>query len=814
MRSYRLCLMFILLLLSQHIVYSQSAPSGTKNTIEFDFDWKFFLGDVPAASKKNFDDSKWRTLDLPHDFSVEQAFDLKHESGWRGAYLPGGIGWYRKSFHWTRKKDQNVFVNFDGVYMNSEVWLNGHFLGKRPYGYISFQYDLSPYLVEGQNIIAVKADNSKLPSGRWYTGSGIYRHVKLTVTDAIYIPQWGTYITTPKVSREKAEVVIQTDIENRSGLIKSITLNADIVAPDGRVVKKLSQMVRLDTGLNTFTQTTVLANPKLWSTETPRRYKVKHTLKNGQLVVNEFASWFGIRSIRVNAKEGFVLNEKKIKLNGVCNHHDGGPVGAAVPEDVLYRRLKLLKEMGCNAIRTAHNPAAPEFYAMCDTLGFLVMDEAFDGWDIPKADYDYGLVFNEWWKRDLTDFIKRDRNHPSIVMWSIGNEVPKFKAAQQKAMVDLLKTLDNTRPITQARGFAAPYIDIAGFNGDGEMPNVLEDYHKEHPDKALIGTEITHTLQTRGVYATQTSYRTRDFPAPWEAGAKWENFKKNVFMIPDLSKEEVFKNNSKFYQSSYDNAIVRIGVRDQHKRTEALDYFIGTFRWTGFDYLGEAAIQPARTANFGILDLAGFPKDHYYLYQSLWSEKPMVHILPHWTHAGKEGVAIPVVAYTNAESVELFLNGKTLGEQKMGPDLQIVWQVPYQPGTLTAVARKQGKIVAETRVSTAEKAVAMRLTPDKKQVLANRRDVVHVVVDIVDKAGNISPEADNLVQFEIIGPGKIIGVENGDITDFASMKASQRKAFKGKCLVMVQATGQAGTIQLKAVSKGLKNNNVTITSKI
>jgi beta-galactosidase len=806
--------MLALLFLLQHSVYSQSLPSGTKNTIEFDFDWRFFLGDVPAAGQKSFDDSKWRKLDLPHDFSIEQAFDLKHESGWRGAYLPGGIGWYRKTFNWTKHKDQKVFVNFDGVYMNSEVWLNGHLLGKRPYGYISFQYDLSPYLTNGQNTIAVKADNSKLPSGRWYTGSGIYRHVKLTVTNSIYIPQWGTYITTPKVSRDRADVVLKTDIQNSSGAAKSVTLTANIIAPGGKVVKKLSQVVKLDTGLNTFSQIATVVKPSLWSTETPLRYQVQYSIKNGAATTNEFNSWFGIRSISVNAKDGFLLNGKKLKLNGVCNHHDGGPVGAAVPEDVLYRRLKLLKEMGCNAIRTAHNPAAPEFYTMCDTLGFLVMDEAFDGWDIPKADYDYGLFFNEWWKRDLTDFIKRDRNHPSIVMWSIGNEVPKFKAEQQKAMVDLLKTLDDTRPITQARGFSAPYIDIAGFNGDGEMPEVLEKYHQEHPDKVLLGTEITHTLQTRGVYATQSSYRTRDFPAPWEAGAKWDSFKKNVFMIPDLSKEEVFKNNSKFYQSSYDNAIVRIGVRDQHKRTEALDYFIGTFRWTGFDYLGEAAIQPARTANFGILDLAGFPKDHYFLYQSLWSKKPMVHFLPHWTHPGKEGVVIPVVAYTNAESVELFLNGKSLGEKKMTEELQIVWQVPYQPGTLKAVARKGGKVVAEKNVSSAGGSAAVRLTADKKQVLANRRDVVHVEVDIVDKAGNLAPEADNLLQFELSGPGKIIGVENGDITDFSSMKASERKAFKGKCLVMVQATGGAGTINLKAVSKGLVSNNLMITSKI
>lgn len=794
------------------ICYGQPALQGNKNTIEFDFNWRFHLGDVPDASQKEFDDSAWRLLDLPHDWSIEGEFSLDNPSGWHGAYLPGGIGWYRKSFNWKKEKGQNVFIRFDGVYMNSEVWINGHYLGKRPYGYISFQYDLSPYLINGDNIVAVRADNSKLPSGRWYTGSGIYRHVKLAFTGDIYIPQWGTYITTPSVSRNRTDVVMQTGVRNSSGMRKTVNLETDIISPDGKTVRQHSQMLKLDTGVNVITYNSFILKPELWSPETPRRYKVLHKIKEGKKVSDEYTTYFGVRSIAVNAKDGFTLNGKRIKLNGVCNHHDGGPVGAAVPEDVLYRRLRILKEMGCNAIRTSHNPASPEFYTMCDTLGFMVLDEAFDGWDKPKANFDYGLYFNEWWKRDLADFVKRDRNHPSVVMWSIGNEVPEFEPEQQNEIVKLLRSLDGTRPVTQARGFSAPYVDIAGFNGDGEMPGVLEKYHQKNPDKPLLGTEITHTLQTRGVYASKTSYRTRDFPAPWENNVKWENFKKNVFPVPDLTEEEFFKHNSKFYQSSYDNAIVRIGVRDQHKRTENLDYLIGTFRWTGFDYLGEATIQPARTANFGIIDLCGFPKDHYYLYQSLWASKPMIHILPHWTHPEKEGVPVPVVVYTNAESAELFLNGTSLGEQKMTADLQIVWRVPYHPGTLRAIAKKGGKVVAETSVSTAGAPAGLALRADKKHVLANKRDVIHVEVNIVDKEGILVPEADDLVRFEISGPGKIIGVENGDITDFSSMKASERKAFKGKCLVLIQSTEQAGQINLKARSEGLNESNLLIIS--
>ncbi|MGV3504773.1 MAG: glycoside hydrolase family 2 TIM barrel-domain containing protein [Adhaeribacter sp.] len=805
--------LFVCLLLFASLAYGQSPMAMEPHTLDFDFDWRFHLGEVAQAQQVNFNDQQWRMLDLPHDWSAESAFDLQSASGWRGAYLPGGVGWYRKTFTWKKKKDQQVFIRFDGIYMNSDVWINGHHLGKRPYGYISFAYDLSPYLVNGSNVVAVRADNSQLPSGRWYTGSGIYRHVRLVLHGPVFIPDGGTFVTTPRVSAAQAEVSVQTEIQNNSGRREKAKLETDLVGPDGKVIIRLSREIHLTTGLNTLSQQGLIPNPGFWSPDTPRRYQVVQRIRTNGKSSRTYTTWFGVRTIAVSAKEGFVLNGKKIKLNGVCNHHDAGPVGTAVPEDVLYRRLKLLKEMGCNAIRTAHNPAAPEFYTMCDTLGFLVLDEAFDGWDKPKAEYDYGLYFNQWWEKDLADFVRRDRNHPSVVMWSIGNEVPEFEPERQKQLVEALKKLDNTRPVTQARGANSPYIDIAGFNGEGEMPGTLEKYHQQYPDKPLLGTEITHTLQTRGVYATQTSYRTRDFPAPWEANVKWENFKKNVFPIPDLSQQEVFPGNSKFYQSSYDNAIVRIGVRDQHKRTESLDYFIGTFRWTGFDYLGEATIQPARTANFGILDLCGFPKDHYYLYQSLWAAKPMVHVLPHWTHPGKEGVAIPVVAYTNAASVELFLNGKSLGEQSRGEDLQIVWQVPYQPGTLKAVARTAEKVVAETTLKSAAPPAAVQLLADRQSVQANKRDVIHVEVNIVDGQGTLVPDAADLVQFTLSGPGRIIGVENGDIVDFSSMKAPKRKAFKGKCLVMIQATGQAGEIRLRAASGTLKGGELVFTSR-
>lgn len=793
MQKQHLCFLFFPFFFIQAI----AQRSIEDQYISFDFSWRFHLGDQPDAFRTSFDDSRWRLLDLPHDWSVEQPFNPADTEGWQSAYLPGGKGWYRKSFFIKKKTHRHFMIRFDGVYMNSEVWVNGHYLGKRPYGYISFEYELTPYLKDGKNVIAVKVDNSKLPSGRWYTGSGIYRHVWLRETGAIYIPQWGTHITTPRITAGQATVAVSTELQNRYGAPKKVVLQTEIFDPAGKKILSASEKISLDSGRSVLLRNFTLERPQHWSPETPVRYRVIHRIIDATQQ-ESYTTWFGIRSIRVNAKEGFVLNDKRIKLNGVCLHHDGGPVGAAVPEDVLHRRLRLLKDMGCNAIRTSHNPAAPELYTICDTLGLMVLDEAFDGWSKPKASYDYGLYFNDWWQRDLEDFIRRDRNHPAVIMWSIGNEVPAFDLNLQKQLVSFLKRLDSTRPVTQARSGEENYVDISGVNGEGEMPGVLEKYHQQHPDKPVLGTEITHTLQTRGVYAVKTSYRTRDFPAPWEKKVKWEDMKGKYFPIPDLLPTEIFTNHSKFYQSSYDNAIVRIGVRDQHNRSEQFPFFIGTFRWTGFDYLGEATIQPARTANFGILDLCGFAKDHYYLYQSLWSAKPMIHILPHWTHPGKEGVEIPVAVYTNAKSAELFLNNKSLGRKIMGIERQLVWHVPYEPGILKAVALNENEVVATTQMISAGNAVNISLLPDKKTIRANRRDVVHVEINITDKKGTLVPDADHLLSFALSGPGKIIGVENGDITDFSSMKAHYRKAFKGKCLVMIQATSNTGTIYLRA----------------
>ncbi|MBL4561434.1 MAG: DUF4982 domain-containing protein [Labilibaculum sp.] len=791
----------------------QSKETGfVRSRASMDFDWKFTLGDPAGVEELDFNDSGWRVLDVPHDWSIEGDYNKNNPSGIAGAFLPTGIGWYRKAIKISKLcDDDKYFIEFDGVYMNSDVWINGHHLGNRPYGYISFAYDLTPYLTEGKNILAVRVDHSKVPSGRWYTGSGIYRHVWLTQTKNIYIPQWGLAVSTPKVDKEEALVNLNIQVKNETGTLLRGQLTNVVYAPNGQKVAETSEEIELGKQFSGSFSLNV-NSPVLWSPDQPAMYNIETQIRVKGKIVDTYTTPFGIRSIEVCGSKGFFLNGKSVKFKGLSNHHDAGAVGAAVPDDVLYRRLKLLKEMGCNALRTTHNPYSPEFYNMCDTMGFMVLNEAFDGWWKPKAKHDYGNFFKDWWKTDLADFVHRDQNHPSVVMWSIGNEVPGFPGEQQKTIVSYLRSLDNTRPVTQARGYKEPYADIAGFNGHGEFKEVLEKYHENYPNKAIIGTEITHTLQTRGIYRTKTWYRTKDNPAPWEKPEDFAKMEDKVYKIKDLSKEEIFNGITHKYQSSYDNSIVRIGVRDDWNRVEQNDYYLGNFRWTGFDYLGESFGWPARTANFGIIDLAGFPKDHYYLYQSLWSSSPMVHILPHWTHLGKEGKEIPVVVYTNCESAELFMNGKSLGEKQMGQERQLVWMVPYEKGVIEVNAKTNGEILCSKKIETAEAPAQVTIFSDKKTVCANRTDVIHFEITITDKKGVMVPYADNLVEFEVSGPAKLLGVENGDILDLSPHKVYSRATFNGKCLLMLQTTNEPGLIQVKATSGNLKSSKVMIES--
>jgi len=793
--------------------------------INFDLQWKFIQEEVEGAEKDSYNDQHWRTLNLPHDWSIEGEYkETENGTDWQSGFLPAGIGWYRKTFDFNKAwKNKLVQLMFDGVYLNSDVWINGHHLGHRPNGYISFYYDITPYLKKRGNVIAVKVDHSNPLTGRWYTGSGIYRSVYLLVHNQTYIDPWGVFFQTPEVSKEKAACKVDVEFVNSTG--KALTVKTELIDKSGKVVSCDEKVTSVKSkGKQQLALSVDVKNPRLWSPDNPYVYTLRTSLAVKGKILDQTEQLVGIRKLSFSATEGFKLNDVSMKIKGVCDHHTAGAVGAAIPDDVLYRRLKLLKDMGLNSIRTAHNPYSPTFYAMCDTLGIMVMNEAFDGWEAEKAEHDYGNFFEEWWQRDLTDFIKRDRNHPSVIIWSIGNEVRKATPATQKMLVDAIHQLDPTRPVTQGgtdptRGMTVDYdknfqyLDIVGFNGNGEEVGEFEMFQSKNLNRPAIGTEVPHTYQTRGVYRTKTTWRRRDFPAPWELKniIPWDKFKDRVFEIPDLTEEEVFPEEieNKYYQSSYDNASVRISARHSWQRTTSFPFLMGEYRWGSFDYLGEAE-WPQRCGNFGIIDICGFPKDHYYLYQSLWSDKPMVHLLPHWTHPGKEGVEIPVVVYTNCDAAELFLNGISLGKKDYVGE-QLVWLVPYQQGEISVKAYKNGKEVASKAYHSAGDAAGFDVKADKKIIRANEKDVIHLEIDVVDKNGYFCPLASNLVEVEVSGPATILAMDNGDPIELTPYKVNQKKAFRGKCLLMLQATAESGTVTVKLNSPGLETKTVQLS---
>lgn len=786
--------------------------------IKFSDGWVFKLGDNKLATQADFDDSDWKKVKIPHDWSIEGPIAKDNPSGSQGGFYPGGVGYYRKSFQYEDSwNNKLVLVTFDGVMSNSKVWINGQLLGNRPNGYVGFTYDLTPYLNKGENVLTVLADNSAQPNSRWYTGCGIYRNVWLKVKNKVSVAENGTYVSANKISAKSAEINIKTKVENHSGNKSGVQLISEIYNPKGEKVAEnfINQEINTDAA-SKIKQTVNIQNPELWSIETPKQYLLVTKLLDGNKLIDKYKTKFGIRDIRFEVKTGFWLNGENIKVKGVNNHQDGGPVGAAVPNDVLHRRLQILKEMGCNAIRTSHNPFSPEFYDMCDSMGFLVMDEVFDEWiaswpwvkykNQGKVKYGYHLNFEEWAETDLKDIIVRDRNHPSVFMWSVGNEIPDQCYAEGpkrlKPLIDIVHKLDATRPVTAGccfihlaneTGFSS-MLDVTGYNGGGGSVFYEKD-KAVYPNRKFIATEIPHSFQTRGVYKTTTEMR-----SPHQ-GIKVEN----------LRKEELFPEFSKFYNSSYDNSSVRISARDSWRRTDSLDYVAGEFRWTGFDYLGEAIKGwPARFHNFGIIDLCGFPKDHYYFYQSVWTEAPMVHILPHWNWAGKEGKSIPVWTYSNADEVELFLNGKSLGAKLNKGQMNLAWDVPYEPGTLKAVAKNGDKIVAEKVIETALKPAKIQVLVDKNRIQANGESCVHLEVNILDKKGRFVPNANNLVSFKINGPATNIGVDNGDPLDLASTKLNQRKAFNGKCLIILQSQNKAGKVRIEVSSEGLETGLVEI----
>ncbi|MDP5228871.1 MAG: DUF4982 domain-containing protein [Cellulophaga sp.] len=736
------------------------------------YNWQFILEDNTAFSGEKFNDTSWETLNIPHDWSFEKGVREGGDQGQGGGYHDGGIGWYRKNFEIEKKSLLNtLYIDFDGVYMNSEVWINGNYLGKRPYGYISFRYDISKYLKEGENTIAVRVDNSLEPSARWYHPCGIYAPVTLIEVNPVHWKPNTIFITTPSIETEKATVNITAEIT----IIKEgLTYEISLLTLNGKELKKISKKFKTK-----ITNVQLeLTNPKLWSPETPSLYKAVTKILEGKKVIDEVETIFGFKTVEWKTETGFWLNGENVKLKGVCEHWEGGPVGGAWTKPMLRWKLQLLKDMGINAIRPSHNPTPPMFYELCDEIGLLVMDEIFDGWH-KKAPEDYGKqAFDEWWKRDVEEWITRDRNHPSIFVWSLGNETHSDIAPE---LVKFGKNLDPTRLFTSGAGNPED-MDITGVNGGSETKSFIEN---RTFDKPFISTEAPHTWQTRGYYRTQTWWRDNELPGTYDLPNLTD---KEIFFYEGLNPKD-WKNRKQRFNSSYDNATVRVSARKYWEVMRDNPWHSGHFRWTGFDYYGEAGLVhgglPFNLFMGGALDVAGFKKDLFYFYQSQWTKEPMIHMLPHWTHPRMEkGTVIPVWVYSNADEVELFLNGKSLGKDKPGTvwnEMQCEWMVPYQEGKLEAVAYKNGKEVKRTSFSTSKQPSKLKTTVDKLDAEGGFEACYSITSESVDDSNNLYPYGENRVYYNIQGDLNKVSLENGNPIDPTSRtKSDFRALFFGK----------------------------------
>ena len=834
----------IFLLLS--LVVTVAAQTNARECENIDRNWLFTLADSAQMAATDYDDGSWRRLNLPHDWSIEGDFHVSNPCGSSGGALPGGIGWYRKHLYiGDEPAADKLYVCFDGVYMNSTVYINGHELGTRPYGFSSFQYDITPYVKRGaDNVIAVRVDNSLQPNCRWYSGSGIYRHVYLLKTAETHVAQWGTFVRTEgekwqtrggKPVMTKAVLNISVSVENGSGAeVTNILLD-----------KEGQQIGRAKGSYNSkqdvFNSKITLSNPHLWQIDDPYVYTVRTEVSVGGTLTDTYETVTGVRSFNFDAEKGFSLNGTSMKINGVCMHHDLGCLGAALSEDALHRQLSKLKDMGCNAIRCSHNPPAPELLAMCDTMGFIVMDESFDMWHRKKTKYDYSEYFDEWYERDLTDLVVRDRNHPCIMIWSIGNEVLEQWSSEgsdeltpeqanlvlnmghdastlangddmsvnsllTKRLVDIIKDLDPTRPVTAGCNepdpanhlFKSGAIDIIGYNYHNSD---VADVPKNFPGMPFIFTESVSGLMTRGCYV-MPSDSIIIAPKEW-----WMPYTDPSFTC-----------------SAYDNTCAPWA--NNHEETWDIvkhnDFVGGQFIWTGWDYIGEPTPYafPARSSYFGIIDLAGFPKDIYYMYQSEWTDKPVLHLFPHWNWLPEQTVDMWCY-YNNADEVELFVNGESQGVKRKkahgdttaqgntGDDLSteyhVGWRVTFQAGEVVAVARKDGRETARQVLRTAEPPHHIVLKADRSELKADGRSMVFVEVTIEDELGNPCPFADNQIYFDVEGEAVIVGVDNGAQASMERFKDNKRKAFNGKCLVVLQSTDHPGRALLSARAADLED---------
>lgn len=782
--------------------------------------WKFTKGEVSNAEMPAFNDAKWETVDIPHDWAIFGPFDKNNDlqnvavtqnfetqaslkTGRTGGLPYVGIGWYRTTFHSTPGKQTTLI--FDGAMSEARVFVNGKEACFWPCGYNSFYCDVTSLVNEDgkNNTLAVRLEN-RPQSSRWYPGAGLYRNVHVVTTEKIHVPVWGTQITTPYVKDEYASVCLRTTILNAGKT--ELTVVTDIIDADGQVVSTKTNKGVINRG-QPFTQNFIVERPKLWSPETPVLYKAVSKIYSGDTLLDTYSTRFGIRTIEYIADKGFYLNGKRRKFQGVCNHHDLGPLGAAINVAALRHQLTLLKEMGCDAIRTSHNMPAPELVELCDEMGFMMMLEPFDEWDIAKCDNGYHRFFNEWAEKDMVNMLRQYRNNPCVVMWSIGNEVPTqwspegYKVA--KFLQDICHREDPTRPVTcgmdqvksvLANGFAA-MLDIPGLN---YRAHLYDEAYERLPQNIILGSETSSTVSSRGVYK---------FPVERKAGAMYDDHQSSSYdleycnwsNIPDID----------------------------FARAEDHEWTIGQFVWTGFDYLGEPSpydtnAWPNHSSMFGIIDLASIPKDRYYLYRSVWNkEAETLHILPHWNWEGREGEKTPVFVYTNYPSAELFINGKSYGRQTKHKNgtvenrYRLMWHdAVYQPGEVRVVVYdEQGNPVAEKTVRTAGKPHHIELVTDRSSLQADGKDLAYVTLRIVDKDGNLCPNDGRLVSFKVKGAGKYRASANGDPTCLDLFHKPEMHAFGGMLTVIVQSGEKTGEIELQATAKGIKTGTIRIPVK-
>lgn len=785
MKAIHLCLAAMLLVCA-------CAQPSPRTVEDFNFGWKFALGDDSSYSSPGFDDSAWRSLHLPHDWSIEGEFSKDNPSTPGGGALPGGIGWYRKEFPTPDLSGgRQVFVEFDGVFMNSTVYVNGRELGTRPYGYSSFSYDITDCLnAEGTNTIAVRCDNADQPNSRWYAGCGIYRDVRLVTVAAAHIAYNGLYVTTPEIGDGKASVHVEAEAVAKEGC----RVNFKILDAKGR---KVAFAEGSPVG-GKWAADLEIASPHLWDIDDTYQYRMLAYLVDDKEICDVYGVKFGVRKTEWDPDRGFILNGRPVKMLGVCLHHDMGCLGTAVHRRALERQLSILKEMGCNAIRTSHNPPAPELLDLCDEMGILVMDEAMDMWRRPKTRYDYSRFFDEWHVRDVQDFIRRDRNHPSVVMWSIGNEIIEqwsdleeerlANMELSRHMSELIRELDTTRAITSGCNgvgqgnniICSGALDVYGFN---YHPHLYDSCRVWFPGTPLIGSETVSSLNSRGIYYQPSSVRNR-----------WNDYSEN------------FTESGDHQCTAYDASCAPWANfhEEAWKAVRDRDWMAGTFIWTGFDYLGEPTPYgwPSRSSYFGVVDLAGFPKDCYYLYRSEWTDNKVLHLFPHWNW--QPGDSVDVWCYYNqADEVELFLNGETLGRRaKSSEVLHAEWlQVPWQPGTIEVVAYKDGEEAGRASRTTTGAPVGLKLSADRSVIDADGYDLSYVTVEAVDANGRAVPTATDMLHFSVVGEGELAGVDNGNAADTLSLKGSDKALFSGKALAVVRSIkDEPGTATLSVSS--------------